>query len=174
MPKRAEVQAHFAAFTAEHLDTLVRIARSLTGDPDSADDLTQHSLEKAYRSWSVVMNTEQPLAYVRRILVNTYRDSWRRRRRFTELFGSRAAMGETADLTAWGNPERRVDATMRLDALMRPLTARERAVVTLRYLADLSEADTAAELGVAIGTVKSTTARAFGKMRAVESQMIGA
>ena len=45
------------------------------------------------------------------------------------------------------------------------LTPRERAVVLLRYFEDLSEADTAAELGIRPGTVKSTTHHAMAAMR---------
>jgi RNA polymerase sigma factor (sigma-70 family) len=45
------------------------------------------------------------------------------------------------------------------------LTDRERTVVVLRYLLDFSEADTARELGLKPGTIKSTTARAFDKLR---------
>jgi RNA polymerase sigma factor (sigma-70 family) len=45
------------------------------------------------------------------------------------------------------------------------LTRRERAVMVLRYFEDLSEADTAAELGIRPGTVKSTTFNAMAAMR---------
>jgi DNA-directed RNA polymerase specialized sigma24 family protein len=38
-------------------------------------------------------------------------------------------------------------------------------MVVLRYYEDLSEAETAAALGVSVGTVKSTTARALAKLR---------
>ena len=48
---------------------------------------------------------------------------------------------------------------------LRGLTRRERAVVVLRYFLDLSEEATAAELGIAVGTVKSTNARALAKLR---------
>ena len=40
------------------------------------------------------------------------------------------------------------------------LTARERAVIVLRYLFDLPEATVARDLGITAGTVKSTSARA--------------
>jgi RNA polymerase sigma factor (sigma-70 family) len=45
------------------------------------------------------------------------------------------------------------------------LSHRERAVVVCRYYLDLSEQQTAEELGVALGTVKSTNARALRKLR---------
>ena len=57
---------------------------------------------------------------------------------------------------------------MVLRALAR-LTRRERAVLTLRFYLDLTEVQIAKELGIAPGTVKSTVARALGKLRADES-----
>ena len=46
------------------------------------------------------------------------------------------------------------------------LPNRQRAMVVLRYYEDLSEAQTAAILGVSVGTVKSAVSRALGKLRA--------
>lgn len=45
------------------------------------------------------------------------------------------------------------------------LPARRRAVVVLRFYEDLGEAEIAAALGVSVGTVKSTLARALGQLR---------
>ena len=46
------------------------------------------------------------------------------------------------------------------------LSPRERAIVVLRYYFDLPEAQVARELGVSLGTVKSTSSRALQKLRA--------
>ena len=49
--------------------------------------------------------------------------------------------------------------------LFRSLTLRERAVIIMRYLFDLPEAVVARDLGITLGTVKSTSSRALAKLR---------
>jgi hypothetical protein len=42
---------------------------------------------------------------------------------------------------------------------------KERAVIVMRYLFDLPEAAVARDLGITVGTVKSTSSRALAKLR---------
>jgi RNA polymerase sigma factor (sigma-70 family) len=58
-----------------------------------------------------------------------------------------------------------VDTREVLRHALRQLTARQRAVITLRYYEDRSEAETAAILGCAVGTVKSQASRAIARLR---------
>ena len=50
-------------------------------------------------------------------------------------------------------------------AVLRTLPDRQREAVVLRYYADLSEADTAAAMGISRGAVKSHTARGVAALR---------
>ncbi len=143
--------ADFAEFVAAQSASLVHYARLLTRDGQLAEDLVQEALIKVYLKWNSVRVS--PLAYTRRTVLNQYL-SGKRKRRVDEV-----AMGDR-------------DAPTRLDVEtpmvgigLDGLTERERAVVVLRFHLDLSEQQTADMLGVAVGTVKSTSHRALGKLR---------
>ncbi|MDO5676696.1 MAG: SigE family RNA polymerase sigma factor [Propionibacteriaceae bacterium] len=172
MPTR-DLSGDFTAFADQRLPQLVRIARALTGSRDAADDLIQTALEKAYRSWRKVASQtqDQKFAYTRRILVNSAYDAWRRKNRHRAHWGQQVD-GEDRPTEEHG-PESLAVAAANVDALLAPLTPRERQVIVLRCLADLSEAETARELGIALGTVKSTAARALAKLRSSVPTPIG-
>jgi RNA polymerase sigma factor (sigma-70 family) len=105
------------------------------------------------------------------VLVNHVTDRWRRRLReypageLPEQAGSRDPADEVA-LRQW------------LTGALATLTAKERAVVVMRYLFDQPEAAVARDLGITVGTVKSTSSRALAKLRvraddAVPAEPIG-
>jgi RNA polymerase sigma-70 factor (sigma-E family) len=155
-----ERDAEFTAFVEACGGRLFHTAELLTGDPHRAADLVQSSLERAYLRWGRIQ-ADDPTAYVRRIMVNSQRDWWRRVRVREWLTADPPDAATPRDLAT--------DASQRayvLGALAR-LTPRERTVVVLRFYADLSEAAIATEVGIALGTVKSTLARALGKLRAL-------
>jgi len=131
---------------------MVRTAVLLGCPPADAEDVVQAALLKCYRSWHRVRRADQPDAYVHRILVNTLHDArarrWNGERPTDDLPDT---PGSTPDWAA-GIAVRRALAS---------LPERDREVLVLRYYADLSERDAAAALGVALGTVKSRTARAL-------------
>jgi RNA polymerase sigma-70 factor (sigma-E family) len=152
--------AEFSTFVANRGRYLHRLAELLTGDPHRAADLVQSALERAYPRWQRIQ-ADDPTAYVRRIIVNEHRSWWHRllnRELPAEPAPDRAAPGDLAASHA--------QRSVVLGAL-RQLTGRERSVIVLRFYGDLSEAEIAAELGIAPGTVKSTAHRALGKLRAM-------
>lgn len=162
--------AEFAEFVRERSPRLLAFARGLCGDPALAEDLTQGALEKTYLKWNRVRAADDPASYVRRILVNHYRDRMRRRS-FSERSTDFDPAGTGFDAAAahrLSTADRSTELADReaVRAALAGLSARERAVVVLRFLEDLSEADTAAALGIRVGTVKSACSRALGKLRA--------
>ncbi|TWF99361.1 SigE family RNA polymerase sigma factor [Kitasatospora viridis] len=155
-------EAEFSAFVQGRWNGLVRTAYLLTGNRHDAEDLAQTALAKAYASWRRVRSSTSPDAYLRRILVTSNIDRFRKRR-LTEY--------PTGDLLEPSGPHpadasAQVDQRQVLFAVLATLPARQRAVVVLRYWEDLAEAQVADALGCSIGTVKSQAAKGLAKLRA--------
>jgi RNA polymerase sigma-70 factor (sigma-E family) len=157
----------FTAFVLARSGRLVHFARMLCGDAGLAEDLVQTALEKAYLRWDRI-ELGDPFAYVRQAVVNQHL-SWVRRRLWRERpSGSTAELDEQAgySLPYADDPTAGVEHRIAIAGALATLTRRERAVVVLRFVEDLTEAQTAATLGIAVGTVKSANARALQKLRA--------
>ena len=152
----------FEDFVRARSSSLLRTAMLLVGQNRAeAEDLLQVALERAYRHWPRVIKSEEPERYVRRILANASADRWRRISRRAE----RATPAAHPEVVM---PDRTAEIAER-DYLLRALAALphgQRAVLVLRYFDDLSEGQTAEILGCSVGTVKSQTARALGRLRA--------
>jgi len=153
----------FERFVAEHGDRLLHAAYGLCGDWQHAEDLVQHALVALARRWPDVGTN--PLGYAYRCLVRANIDRWRVLRRRPEV------LLDPQDLSAVGpssDPAATEDHLLVLTALQ-TLPPRQRAIVVLRYLQDLSEVDTAAALGIGVGAVKSGAARGLARLRAEQS-----
>ena len=157
----------FDRFVASAWPRLRQAAFALTGHAADAEDLLQGVLVRAYAGWPRVRR-DDPVAYVRRALVNAYIDTWRRRQRVRVDPVDAVPDGPSAD--ASGDAEERVDLKARLAAL----SDRERSMVVMRYYLDLSETEVARLLACSTGTVKSTCSRAMGKLRLAEDSPKGA
>jgi RNA polymerase sigma-70 factor (sigma-E family) len=148
-------EAAFRAFVEANGATLLHAARLLTGDHHRGEDLVQSALTKVYLKWDRI---DAPLAYARRALVTGHIDATRRK-----WWGERP----TEVLPEVAGPDALTESDERdeLRRMLRELNPRERAVVVLRYYCDQSEQETAAALGMPLGTVKSTCARALARLR---------
>jgi RNA polymerase sigma-70 factor (sigma-E family) len=155
------MEQDFRVFVQEFAESLHRTAYLLCGDWHQADDLVQEALAKAYSNWRKVQRADSPSAYVRRILINESRRTWRRNRHSAAQPGVYPADFAEADMS-----DKVVDRAELIEALQ-SLTARQRATVVLRFLEGLSERETAAILRCSLGTVKSQTSRALVKLKSV-------
>ncbi|MDT3441592.1 MULTISPECIES: SigE family RNA polymerase sigma factor [unclassified Pseudofrankia] len=153
----------FEDYVADRGMTLLRTAVFLTGDRQAGEDLLQDVLLRVYRRWRHI---DDPDSYLRRSLANGAVSRARRRLTARE------------NLVDWDDPDvddpagpadEAAQATDRHDLLaaLRQLTARQRAVIVLRYFGDLPEAQIAAELGCAPSSVKTHTARGLLRLRAL-------
>jgi RNA polymerase sigma-70 factor (sigma-E family) len=148
----------FRAFVGATRRPLLRVALALTLDAGHAEDLVQTAYLRTYAKWGRLRD-QDPAAYARRIVINEHTDRWRRHK------GRESVTDEVPEGLA--APDGTAHVSDR-DAVLRALadlTDQERRVVALRYLADQSEADTAAVLGIPRGTVKSVTHRAVARLR---------
>ena len=145
----------FEQFMAAALPGLLRFGHVLTGDRHRAEELTQSALVKTYRRWGSLQH-DQPTAYVRRAMANTYTSWWRSARREAVMPAGFDAPGRDTP------PYDERDAALRALATLPP---RQRAVLVLRYYLDMSEIDIADALGCSTGTVKSSAARGLRSLR---------
>ena len=154
----SSLESEFREFVAARSSSLLRTAYLLVGDWAHAEDVLQTALTKTYLAWRRLGEIEAVEAYARRVLVTTATSWWRRRwhgERPTEVMPERAG------------PDRITEEIERqaLWRYVQALPPRQRAVLVLRFYEDLTEAETARVLDVAVGTVKSQSARALAALR---------
>lgn len=145
----------FEAFVTAARPSLERSAYLLCGDWGEAEDLVQGALVKAVGAWSRIV--DDPVPYVRRIVVNDHISRWRRHR------GRERPAAEPPERSA---PAPDHELSLSLAAALAGLAPRQRAVIVLRYYEDLTEQQTADVLGIAVGTVKSQARDALARLRA--------
>lgn len=150
---RAAHEREFVDFVRDASPRLLTTAWMLTGDPHQAEELVQEALARVYVRWPKV-RTGTPLAYTRRAVTNLHTDHWRKRRR-------EVLVDETPERVDRGASSQHLD----LIRALQTLPERQRQVVVLRHYLDLSEQQTADELGIGVGTVKSATSRGLARLR---------
>jgi RNA polymerase sigma-70 factor (sigma-E family) len=146
-----------AAFDAAFPDLFraaYRVAYRLTRSREDADDCAQEACARAYTDWKKLSRRGDVTPWVVRVSGNLAIDRWRKTKRSRGLTSSPDAPAAAAD---------RVDLAHALDGLPR----RQRDVVVLRYIADLSEATVASTLGCSVGTVKTHASRGLAALRRV-------
>ncbi len=158
MPDRSARDAEFTAFAQTCSGALRRTAWLLTGNLDQAGDLVQATLVKTYLAWSRVRPGDA-LAFARRVMMNESIDRWRRRH-------GEVPVGVDFDRALPDDPHERVAERDEVVRMLAGLAPQQRAVIVLRFVDDLSERETARQLGISVGTVKSATSRGLASLRA--------
>jgi RNA polymerase sigma-70 factor (sigma-E family) len=143
----SSAQQSFEEFVKARTAALSRAAYLLTGDRHLAEDLVQQALLQVAGRWPALAARGDPDAYVRRVMYNQHISWWRRREPPTVRY--------EAPQEATPDPGDAVVAAVDVRQALAKLAPRQRAVLVLRYLEDLSEARTAEILGISVGTVKS-------------------
>jgi RNA polymerase sigma-70 factor (sigma-E family) len=156
---RPDREQEYVEFVEARRPHLRRVAYAICGDWNRADDLVQTALIRLYVAWPRVHRNGREEAYVRTIIVRAdideHRRPWRR---------------ERAGLDGADRPAREpmpVEDRSELFAALQALPMMQRKVVLLRHWLGLSVAETAHELRIREGTVKSHSSRGLAALRAV-------
>ena len=149
----------YTEFVRARYTHLRRIAYATCGDWHRADDLVQTALVKLYVAWPRVRREGKEEAYARTIIVRANIDESRRpwRRERSGLEGPDRAAREPVPVE---------ERSALFDALQQ-LPLMQRKTVLLRHWLGLSVTETAAELRISEGTVKSHTSRALASLQSV-------
>ncbi|WP_107771702.1 SigE family RNA polymerase sigma factor [Nocardioides sediminis] len=144
----------FAEYVAASRPALWRTAYLLCGNVALADDLVQSALLKLYLAWPRLARGDRLDGYTRRIIVNSHIDELRRPwRRETESLEGHEPVTEMT------NEDHRA-----LIGALKALPVGQRRVVVLRHYWGLSVAETALDLGISEGSVKSQCAIGLHKL----------
>jgi RNA polymerase sigma factor (sigma-70 family) len=128
---------------------------AICGDLSQAEDAVQDAFVTALRKGSQLARVNNPEAWVRTVALNSVRHGWRHasvvRRYQAKVPGPQGPVEVGPEHVAIVSALEEVDAD-------------QREAVVLHYLADLSVADIATQLGVPEGTVKSRLFRARDRL----------
>jgi RNA polymerase sigma-70 factor (sigma-E family) len=147
----------FTTYVSQRRLQLFRAACLLCGDPHRAEDIVQDALARLYAAWPRVSRADNVDGYVRKMIVNSNynqaRRPWRRER-VTSTIGDRPAPV----------PMPTEDLQVMWDAIAK-LPPGQRKAVVLRHFLGLSVEETANDLGISSGTVKSQTSDGLAALR---------
>ena len=175
-PSRVQAAEGFADLVAARRGPMLTMARALVRHDADAEDLVHDVLASALLRWRRVSAADDPAAYVNRMLVNAALSWWRRPARrerpadrdaldaALERTGGGAGVGGRADLGS--DPGAHAGEREAVLAALRALPVRHRAVLVLRYLEGVPDAEIAEALRMAPSTVRSCARRGLAALRA--------
>ncbi|WP_432564929.1 SigE family RNA polymerase sigma factor [Kineococcus sp. SYSU DK003] len=153
----------FEEFVTARGAALVRLARGLLRDPDTAEDVVQDVLAKALLKWGRISSADDPVAYVNRMVVNASTSFWRRAARREH------ATDQLPD-AGYGDATGQLADRDELLAALRELPTKQRTVLVLRHFEDYSDEQIADLLDVTTGTVRSNAHRGLATLRTALSR----
>jgi RNA polymerase sigma-70 factor (ECF subfamily) len=136
-----------------------RLALTIIGSPAEAEDAVQDAFVQAWRRIDSLRDAERWSAWFRRLLVRCAVERARRRGLVREVDLEFAS--DIPRLEPSPHPAER----LALLAALGRLDPSDRAILSLRFFADLEMQDVADALGIPLGTAKSRLHRALGRLR---------
>ena len=145
----------------EHLDTVYRYALRLTRNADQASDLTQETMLRAWSKRSTLREAEKAKVWLLRIANNLWTDQLRRNIRRPRLLVLPPTSREPTVAKKMIQQENVAQALAALDQL----PDRQRQVMHLITIEQLSQPATAEILGISVAAVKASLSMARKQMR---------
>jgi RNA polymerase sigma factor (sigma-70 family) len=153
MSGRQRLHEGFEAEFPHLLGLALRVCTRLLRDRDDAEDAAAEALARTALRWDRISALDHRDAWVQRVAANVCLDQLRRRRRAPE---PAATVVDVADPLV---------GRLEVVDLLRGLPARQREVLALRYLLDMSTEDVAATLGISVNSVKTHAQRGLAALR---------
>jgi RNA polymerase sigma factor (sigma-70 family) len=128
----------------------------ITRNRHEAEEIAQDAFAKMWERWDTIDRIDDPIAYVHRVAMNSFRRRYRR-----ATLALRRGVGLTP-------PDRTLEAVEEREAVVRALsvlTARQRAAIVLTDLMDYSSEEAASMLGLRPGAVRSLASRGRAELR---------
>lgn len=145
-------QGFYDELAHDRYPSLLAYAIAFTGQRDTAEDLVQEALIKTFGRPRRFASSPHAENYVRRAIASVFIDD-ARRKAVLERTTKRLGAQEPADAQVT-DPAPAVDERRAIAHALQRLSPQVRAVVVLRYYDDLTGAQIADRLGLALGTVK--------------------
>jgi RNA polymerase sigma-70 factor, ECF subfamily len=163
----------YGTLVRRHQSAALRLAAGICGSTEEARDIVQDALVKGHRRLRSWRGDAPVRSWLLRIVANDARNAVRStsRRRLRERRFEALGVGAGPDPV--GEQVAADDDARQLLGLLARLDGRDRAVLSCRFVAGLSEAETAIALDVPAGTVKSRTARALERLRVLAEGVAG-
>jgi RNA polymerase sigma factor (sigma-70 family) len=163
----------FGALVEGDLPAMVRLAAVVSGNSGDAEDIVQEALTKVLQSLRRFDETRPFRPWFATIVANQARN-WKRSRGRRLRLVERIAVQANLPVRSVDELVIEADEGSRVVAALQGLEPLDREMLALRFLAGLTEKESAEALGIAPGTVKSRTSRALGRMRTqLETQLGG-
>jgi RNA polymerase sigma-70 factor (sigma-E family) len=151
----------FEEFLDAELNGLDRYCRVLVGDRQLAHDCLADALIKVQVRWKKIAELDNPLAYVRRVVTNTFLDqrrSWAHRMLHLVSTEQLPEQPAPSDL-------RSLEDRAQLHGLLQQLPRQQRAAIVMRHYLDLPDTDIADALSCTVGSVRTYISRGLAALR---------
>jgi RNA polymerase sigma-70 factor (sigma-E family) len=142
---------------------MLRLATGMVDEPSMAEDVVQDAFAAVYRKWDSIRDHRAAVSYLRTAVVNASRTALRQRitaRRHAHVVADESL--DSADHTVLRGAEHDL-----VRSALNALPDRQREVLTLRYVAELPDADIAQATGLSEGGVRSASSRGLAALRSV-------